>query len=299
MKTILLPTDFSEEAEKGYATAVSIAKTLGIGIHIFNIIKSHAQELNFGFSGFGTSSELIKRNEEEVINVKNQLAKLAADPVFKGVKVTTNYSTVFDGGVVEGILDEINKKEYGLIVMGTAGEDQKEESLAEIITRHTITPIITCKETVTDFSPKNILICTDFENMTHGFIRRVANLGDSYGAKYTLLYINTHKNFKSTREIESDFRKAKRTFGVTNVDLKIHNDYSVCDGVLDVVKQGDYDMLALATEGRRGISRIFMGSNTEDILNASPIPVYSYNLHEFLKSLESRNTSSFRSGFTG
>lgn len=299
MKTILLPTDFSKEAEKGYSTAVSIAKTLGVDIHIFNIIKSHAQELNFGYSGYNTFDKLEKMDGADVTKAQNQLNELAANPIFKDVKVTTSYSMVFEGSVVQGILDEINKKEYGLIVMGTAGEDQNEESLAEVITRHTVTPIITCKEAVADFSPKNILICTDFENMTRGFIQRVANLGDNYEAKYTLLYVNTHKHFKSTREIQSDFKKVKRSFGISNISLLIHNDYSVRDGVLDVVKHGEFDLLALATEGRTGISRIFMGSNTEDILNASPIPVYSYNLHEFLKSLKPHNGVSFRSGFTG
>lgn len=299
MKTILLPTDFSKEAEKGYATAASIAKTFGVDIHVFNIVKSHAQELNFGYAGYDTGEELSKMDGEDIAKTQSRLNALAESAVFEGVKVTTSYSMVFEGGVVRGILDEINKKEYGLIVMGTAGEDQDEESLAEIVTRHTVTPIITCKQAVAAFNPKNILVCTDFENMTRGFIKRVADLGDNYGAKYTLLYINTHKHFKSTREIQADFKKVKRSYGVTNLELLIHNDYSVRDGVLDVVQQGDFDMLALATEGRTGISRLFMGSNTEDILNASPIPVYSYNLHEFLKSLKPHDGAGFRSGFTG
>ena len=60
MKTILLPTDFSKEAEKGYTTAVSIAKTLGVGIHVFNIVKSHSRELNFGYAGYDTFDKLSK-----------------------------------------------------------------------------------------------------------------------------------------------------------------------------------------------------------------------------------------------
>ena len=299
MKTILLPTDFSKEAEKGYATAASIAKAMGVDIHIFHLIKSHVQELNFGYAGLGVVDQISKITGSDMDDTETKLQALKQNPVFEGVNVTSSYSLVFEGNVVEGIIEEINRQEYGLIVMGTAGEDQKEEALAEIVARHTVTPIITCKESLTEFAPKNILVCTDFENITRGFLKRLDAIGSKYGAKYTFLYVNTHKHFKSTKEIKSDYNRVKRNFEFPNIDLIIHNDYSVKEAVLEVSRQGGFDLIAMATQGKRGISRLFLGSNTEEILTTSAVPVYSYNLHEYQQRHNPEATASFRSGFTG
>lgn len=299
MKTILLPTDFSKDAEKGYATAASIAKAMGVGIHIFHLIKSHVQELNFGYSGLNAADQVSKLDGGDMDDTETKLKALSESEIFEGVKITSSYSLVFEGDVVEGIIEEINRQDYGLIVMGTAGEDQKEEALAEIVARHTVTPIITCKESLPAFAPKNILVCTDFQNITRGFLKRLDSIGSKYGAKYTFLYVNTHKHFKSTKEIKSDYNRVKRNFEFPNIDLIVHNDYSIKEAVLDVSSQGGFDLIAMATQGKRGISRLFLGSNTEEILTTSSVPVYSYNLHEYQQRHNPEATASFRSGFTG
>lgn len=299
MKTILLPTDFSTEAEKGYETAASIAKTMGVGIHVFHLIRSHIQELNHGYGGYDTTEGLEKLDGGDIDKTENQLKELAERPVFDGVDITTSYSMVFEGDVVEGIVEEINRIDYGLIVMGTAGDEQKEEPMAEIVARYTATPIITCKGLVKNFAPKKILVCTDFENITRGFLKRLDAIGSKYEASYTFLYVNTHKHFKSNKEVEADCQRIKRNYGFPNIDLLIQNDYNVKDAVLDVANDGGFDLVAMATHGRRGISRLFMGSQTEEILTKSNVPVYSYNLHEYLQKHNPEATASFRSGFTG
>lgn len=43
--------------------------------------------------------------------------------------------------------------------------------------------------------------------------------------------------------------------------------------ILDVATEGDYDLIAMSTHGRSGVARWVMGSVTDKVLTASPIPV--------------------------
>lgn len=43
--------------------------------------------------------------------------------------------------------------------------------------------------------------------------------------------------------------------------------------ILRLAEEGIYDLIVMGTGGRSGLSRVFMGSVTEKVLRASPIPV--------------------------
>ena len=43
--------------------------------------------------------------------------------------------------------------------------------------------------------------------------------------------------------------------------------------ILDVVEEGDVDHVVMGSHGRRGVSRILLGSVAEDVLRESPVPV--------------------------
>ena len=47
----------------------------------------------------------------------------------------------------------------------------------------------------------------------------------------------------------------------------------VCDLVIDEVKSWDADIVVIGTHGRRGVGRLLLGSDAEQIVRLSPVPV--------------------------
>lgn len=305
MKTILVPTDFSLDAEKAYVLAGSIAKVYNAEVCLFNISRSHIDDL-VGYWG-GTSllyepvnMSAIDAMEQEETKVK--LEEVAKRKEFQGVKMNTKMSLSYDGDIISELLDELNHKKYGLIVMGTAGDQQEGESFAELVARNSITPIITTKSTVESFDPKNFLLCTDFETMNMGFAQRIRSIKEHYSGVLKLLYVNTPKHFMTTSQIEVSAKKMARKFNLGEYQLFVYNENDVKTGVKEFLRRETVDMLALSTHGRTGISHYFNGSTTEDLINECSVPVYAYNLHEYLKNAAARgvsNNHAYTRGFTG
>lgn len=305
MKTILVPTDFSPDAEKAYALAGSIAKIYKAEVCLFNISRSHIDDL-VGYWG-GTSllyppMDTSAYDAMEQEETAEKLEAITKRKEFEGVNVSTKMSMSYTGDIITELLEELNHKKYGLIVMGTAGDQQEGESFAELITRNALTPIITTRSTIDSFKPKNIVFCTDFETINLGFAQRIRSFKEHYSGVLKLLYVNTSKHFMTTAQIEAAAKKMSRKFSLGEYQLFIYNANDVKTGVKEFLQREDTDMLALSTHGRTGISHYFNGSTTEDLINECDVPVYAYNLHEYLSHLmdgRRASTSSYTKGFTG
>ena len=301
MKTILVPTDFSQEAEKAYAIAGSIAKAFGTDVCVLNITKSHIENLVGHWNGTSLINNIasyasMDANEQDEVNEK--LKALAKRKEFEGVKVTTKTSMSYNEEIISELIEEINHTDYGLIVMGTAGDQQEGESFSEVVARHSMTPVLTSKSLLPGFNPKNIVLCTDFESITMGFLQRVKSIKEVFEGKLKLLYVNTPKHFKTTKQIEISAKKMARKFILGDYELFVYNANDVKTGIKEFVEREATDLLALSTHGRTGALHYFYGSNTEDLINECDIPVYSYNLHEYLKNQTGGGTIYTR-GFTG
>ena len=47
----------------------------------------------------------------------------------------------------------------------------------------------------------------------------------------------------------------------------------VCDVVVEQAKEFGADLIVLGTHGRRGVSRLLVGSDAEQIVRVAPVPV--------------------------
>ncbi len=54
----------------------------------------------------------------------------------------------------------------------------------------------------------------------------------------------------------------------------------VCDIVVDEAKRWKADLIVIGTHGRRGVGRLVMGSDAEQIVRAAPVPVLLVRGHE-------------------
>jgi nucleotide-binding universal stress UspA family protein len=95
-------------------------------------------------------------------------------------------------------------------------------------------------------------------------------------AEFYFVFINTPGNFKTSREAFSQLEKFIHKFKFKDVHTQIYNSMSEESGILEFADDIGADLIAMATHGRTGILHLLTGSITEDVVNHSKRPVWTF-----------------------
>lgn len=273
MKTIIVPIDFSDQAEYALKVAASLARR-----HNSEILVLHMLELN---QAIISSTEGFYQ-EHTVFLLKlaeKRMAEFLEKPYLEGLTVTP----IIKHFKVFGELNEVAKKHHAdLVVMGSHGTDGLKEifigSNAEKVVRSSEIPVLVIKEEMDDFKVSDLVFACDFQSENVGAFSRAVNFAKKLNARVHLVYINTPgDDFLSTSDIYdriSAFLKDAKA----GMEVEIYNDYTVEHGVINFSESINADVIAIPTHGRKGLSHFFMGSIGEDIANHSSIPVITFRI---------------------
>lgn len=276
MKSILVPVDFSIQAQYAANVASVIARQTNAKIYLL-----HMLELPSGVidpSSFGTSNNaptsllFLKRAHEKFQEFKEL-------PFFEGLEVedSVQFHKAYDG-----IIGESTKQNVDLIVMGSQGASGLEEILVgsntEKVVRNSEIPVLVIKKNIDDFKIENIVFASNFKHANRDSFQKILNFTVLFNAKLHLLKINTIHNFETTKDSSDAIRSFINGFDLGDYTLNIYNDVSIEAGILNFSKLIDADIIVLNTHGRRGLSHLFNGSIGEDLANHAKLPVITFKL---------------------
>ena len=275
MKTILVPTDFSKEAENAVKVAAQLAKK-----HDFEIILLHMLELplNQLNAGSGVPTDL----PEAVYFMK--LAHKEFETVMKKdyLKGLTVHEMVDFNEISIGILETCKKHDVDLIIMGSNGAEGIKElfigSTTEKIVRTSNTPVLVIKNDHEHFDIKEFVFASDFKNDNKETYSQAVKLAELFGAKIHLLYVNTPSNFTTTATSKVRMMEFIEGNSFNNYTISIYNDETVEKGVLNFSKIINADLIGISTHGRQGIAHFFNGSISEDLVNHAKRPVITFKI---------------------
>jgi nucleotide-binding universal stress UspA family protein len=276
MKRILVPVDFSKEAESAAKVAASIAKKTGSEIFLVHMLELPVTTID--------PAEMNTMSSEPQIIYFMKLAhqkfeKFKKLPFFKGITVV---ETIQFQHAFSGIINESEKNNIDLIVMGSQGASGLQEmfigSNTEKVVRRSNVPVLVIKQSVKDFVVNDIIFASDFNKESKSTFHRVINFAELFDAKIHLLYINTIHNFNTTKTIESRIAHFMDDFDYTNYTTNIYNDISIEKGILSFARDIDADLIALNTHGRSGLSQLFNGSVGQELANHALRPVVTFKI---------------------
>lgn len=288
MKTIIVPTDFSKQAGYALDFASEIASKMGSTITLLHVVEySKKKTIFLEDSSLSTMASLPGSSDENALYFielyrkrKIQIADVANDPKYSGVDIKPK---IVLGTPYHAIEEEITAIDANMIIMGTTGVSDWEESLigstAEKVVRHASCPVLTLSEPLQLDGVKNIVLASDFQVKTPGYVPIVEELQRVFKAKIKLLYINSPNHFKNEKEIKEHIRSFAKHNGFDNYDIQIYSHIHREEGIVEFAQDNMMDMIMMATHGRAGLSRLFEHSVAEDVVNFSSKPVITFNLH--------------------
>jgi nucleotide-binding universal stress UspA family protein len=295
-RTIVIPLDGSKFAEHAVAAAAGIARAEGGRLHL---VRAHdapvvpaSPDVLVPYDGQWDAALRVEEREY-LQSVANRIAERSG--------ITTR-TEVVDGPPASAIATYARDMDIDLIVMTTHGRGGLSRmwlgSVADGVVRRSGVPVLLLRskedvETEEAVHPRHVLIPLDGSDLSTGVIEPATWLGSLWGAHFTLLRvvlpvplvrppIRRHESAEPTavvtehlehaRERLEEVAKPLRERGL-NVDVVVIAHPVPAQGILEWASTSTVDLIALATHGRGGWSRLAVGSVADKVLRGANVPV--------------------------
>jgi nucleotide-binding universal stress UspA family protein len=274
MKRILVPTDFSKNAEYALKVAAQIARKNNSEIILLHMLELPHQG-NDAINGGSAIPQIMLYKEKAI----EKLEDLMDVDFLDGINVSEiiQFEKAF-----EGILSISKKNGVDLIVMGSHGVSGFEEmfigSNTEKVVRTSEIPVLVIKNEVPSFEVKNMVFASDFSPEISNPFEKLLEFATLFGAHLNLVMINTPNSFKSTAVAEKIMSEFVEKYNLSNYSFNIYNDVNVEKGILNFATKVNADLIGMCTHGRTGFSHFFNGSISEDLVNHTVRPVITFKI---------------------
>jgi len=284
MKTILVPTDFSEQANNALDMAHEMAALAHAEIIILNVLDmpgGHAYAP--GGASFNVMGGPPMGGELDNVYVvelhkktKEKLESIIAEPKYKDIKISYRLQL---GNPYHSISEEIVENKVDLVVMGTKGASGMEEMLigsnTEKVVRMAKCPVLTVKNKVKINKLKKIVFASSFTEAEDHVIAELKKMQKLLSAELHLLKVNTPNSFETSRKIKQEMKDYIDKYDLKHASVNICNDVVEEDGIIYFSEEINADLIAMATHGRTGFMHLLSGSIAEDVVNHAQRPVWT------------------------
>lgn len=278
-RSILVPTDFSDNALTATEFAFDLAQRLKSSIillHILHIPVTQIQE---------DAMVLIERQNEKRADCYNSLNALAEvlKKRFPAVEVKTE---VRSGFLADSVKEAVEDFSVDLVVMGTKGASGIKEFLVGSNTSHVLdqvsVPVFAIPNEIVQKPFSRILFATDFEFDDVDALEDVAKLAEAYDAEIKVVHVadeNTMLNGNDDGRIDwlKEICEQRVKYDKMKFQL-ISKKENNLESINKILKDYDADMVCMSSSGKSLLKRLFNGSLTHKMVYHSEIPFMAYHV---------------------
>ena len=276
MKKILVPTDFSDEAENALKVAAQIAKKFESEIFLLHMLELPLDLIDpSNPSGSGDLPEAIffmKLAHQKFTNVMKS-------DYLKGIKI---HETVEFHQAFEGIMEISKKHDCDVIIMGSSGAEGLKDifigSNTEKVVRHSKIPVLVIKNEIPMFEVKKFVFATDLDSKAIPTFKEAMEFAHKLSTTIELVMVNTAGKFRTSDEIEEKLEYFTADINKDDFQFKVYNDVNIETGILNYAKKIDADLIGISTHGRQGLAHFINGSLSEDLVNHAKRPIVTFKI---------------------
>lgn len=299
-KTILVPLDGSTFAEHALPVATGLARASGGRLHLVQVhevpVVPTSPDLLVPYDAQWDAA-LRQQEEEYLQSVANRVAERA------GLQARTE---LLSGPAEMALATYAREMDVDLVVMTTHGRSGLSRmwlgSVAGGVIRRSQVPVLLLRPSHAevdydeDFRPLHVLCPLDGSELSRGIVEPALWLGGLSSARFTFLRVTLPIPLlrpqvvspgagAEERLLEEEQARAReeveqvagplRARGISvDTDVVSHGVPAVA--ILDYAATHAVDLIALATHGRGGWSRLALGSVADKVLRGSMMPVLVY-----------------------
>lgn len=269
IKYIIVPTDFSENAEKACNYAYNLAAKLNAEIILLNAI--------FILPASPDSPSYILQEETEVLRSATTEKLKAQVEKYKTLFPTVNTHVQISITTVALACKETSEKyNNSIIVMGTKGAGGIKKILlgsnTADVAENSKVPVLAIPESANTYLPSRIMIASDYYDQDITVSKEVIDLAKKLDATVYFVHIAEGEDFE--KEILELFEKKireKNNYQKLHFDLAFGTD--ILEGIESYAKTNNIDLVISIKRKRNFFEKFFSKSFTKEMLFHTHIPV--------------------------
>lgn len=268
MKKILVPTDFSNNANNALKYAGMFAHALGGTLKILNVYKPF-------LGGYSRTSGLIAEEAANTQNYnKNQLDRLCN----KYAKTSCSTLTKI-GEPVDEIISTSVKSKANLIIMGTHGASGLKRVLfgsntSEVISKSAI-PVLAIPQRYRFKKIKTIVYASDLKNSVNE-LKLLIPIAKSLNATIEILNLNyVWDNNEGKKKLLERKIKSLSYKKIKFIEQKASIEQTTSAQIKKYLQKRKPEILAMFPEEKSLFDKIFISSRTEELAYELKVPLLS------------------------
>jgi nucleotide-binding universal stress UspA family protein len=276
MKTILVPTDFSENAGNALSFALNILKKSRGKLILFHAYSVQLIDPNMPAEIYLSAYQEAEKISKE--NLERLEKKIIEENKADGLEFM---SIVRQGLVVDEVISITEDEKVDLIVMGTHGSSGITEiflgsNTSSVIEKAPV-PVLAIPDDFKFSGINSIVYAYDEIRAGSKALKRLLDFGEIFNSDITLLHIIERDD--SDEKNKSEFNKIKEEFSFEKLKLVLVKEDDVIEGINKYIDENNADVLAMAIHKRNLIEKIFDRSLTKKMAHHTKIPLLALHVN--------------------
>jgi rhodanese-related sulfurtransferase/nucleotide-binding universal stress UspA family protein len=273
---VLIPTDFSVQAEFSYLMVRNLEEHLSVDIHFLHVMDVPDTVTMDGSGDIQTCGEIDVNYIKEQKRIAESKLQHLQDQY--GQHISTHFAI---GKVTDTILSFAESNHFDLIAMGTKGawgvKEKLTSSQAQMIARKSQVPLLSLMCDRSDLMIKDILFVHDFREVDNTNVPLMHKFSKYFDAVYHQLYIYADNTNLNQEELNTAMNAYAVQHGVNQYKNHFIKAENIEEGVKSFIKMQDVDLVFIGTHGKGGI---FHSSGAESLIKHLFKPIISFHLHQ-------------------
>jgi nucleotide-binding universal stress UspA family protein len=307
-KKILFLTDGSDRALSAQELAILLAKKLGSEVTVFHVVTHELMRPRFkeflmqgrGLSDSADSEPAVvadrlmvhaegpsssgahysEKIEDELTSIYRQQGEdIVADAAlaFKEDGIHAERKVVEHKSVAEAVMEEVDREDYDLIVMGRNEQKEKEVHLGSVaykVSRQADIPVLVGGEKQ---AISKVLVPLDGSKGSESALMCAAALSEKLNAKLTLLHVQESHLFSIRPEVSMAIGRgilanAAGKLSGMSFEQKLESG-DPAKKISEIAEKEDFDIIVMGGKGHGDSSRSLLGSVSNHVLHYTKDPI--------------------------
>jgi nucleotide-binding universal stress UspA family protein len=271
---ILIPTDFSVQAEFAYLMVKKLEEKINTEIHFLHVL-SVPETVTMDTAGnISTCCEI----DVTYVEKQKEIAERKLDNL-KTLYGSAIHTHLVLGKTTDSIVAYAASANMDLVVMGTKGAWGLKEKLSgtatQMVARKSSVPVLSLMCDRSDLTINHLLLVHDFSKPTAENLTLMHKILKAFNPTLHLLQIISGEVAAVKAEIELNMQQFANLNSIEKFECNIINDKDVENGVIHFNQMNNMDMICIGTHGKGGVLH---QSSTEKLINHLFKPIISFHL---------------------
>lgn len=278
---ILVPIDFSENAQQALRYAMALAQQLrshpdSPDPSDVELVLYHCFHVPIGGKNtFFVSPEMLEKAEQQE---RNKLERLIGSlPELRSIPHRYATRLALPG---EGIIQVANDESVDLIVIGLRGSDESSAGLGSTtlqVMKHVTCPVLAVPATPTNFHPKEVAFATDLKDLeSTDSLKFLVKLLRIWQANLRIIHVHPHPekigagSAEEALHLDHIFRDIPRTF-------HFPQEKKARSGITQYLQNHTVELLVIVPRYHFALENVFHDSVTRFLSGHSPVPLLAFH----------------------